>query len=273
MSELEYGNHRVRGGVLKAVAGPLVGLGGVAACIVVGVVVAGLVANRQAGSHATQQEIALVVERLIGSWTLLLFVAAPSLLFVALGGYVTARAAGSEEMTRALPVGLLSVALMALLIFATPAHVPVWLALVLLAAPVPAALFGVYLRRTGTRRAMRREPEFEPRPEQRFPRPPAHSMKDEREYAAQVAGALARQGRIDESPQGRTGTRAYAAAEPAKLEALGDLRTAVRAALMTHPAATEEDFERCWPAIRDEIFKQHTLRVYNSRAARENGNH
>lgn len=37
------------------------------------------------------------------------------------------------------------------------------------------------------------------------------------------------------------------------------LKERARAAFMTHPAATAEDFERCWPSIRDEIFKRHTL--------------
>lgn len=28
---------------------------------------------------------------------------------------------------------------------------------------------------------------------------------------------------------------------------------------MTHPAATNQDFERCWPSIRDELFVRYTL--------------
>jgi Ca2+/Na+ antiporter len=248
-----------------------------ATCVVIGFIVTGFIANAQAGSRATQNDVALVIGRLIGSWTFLLAIAAPSLLFVALGGYVAARAAGVEDARRALPVGLLAVAAMALLIFVTPAHVPVALALALLAAPVPAALVGVNLRKMVVRRGELRESEPAPRAAPSFPRPPAHSIEDEREYAAQVAGVMAREGRIEEPPKWTPAPSAYADsyadAPTEKLEALEGLRAAVRAALMTHPAATEEDFERCWPSIRDEIFKQHTLRVYNSRGARDNGSH
>ncbi|HEX8475864.1 MAG TPA: glycosyltransferase family 39 protein [Pyrinomonadaceae bacterium] len=40
-----------------------------------------------------------------------------------------------------------------------------------------------------------------------------------------------------------------------------ELRAELRACFMTHPAATEADFERCWPSLRDEVFKQHAFRV------------
>jgi hypothetical protein len=32
-----------------------------------------------------------------------------------------------------------------------------------------------------------------------------------------------------------------------------------RAAFMSHPAATEIEFRRCWPSIRAELLKQHAL--------------
>jgi hypothetical protein len=42
-------------------------------------------------------------------------------------------------------------------------------------------------------------------------------------------------------------------------EALGELREVARLAFMRHPAATEYDFRRCWPGIREEILKQYAL--------------
>ena len=36
-------------------------------------------------------------------------------------------------------------------------------------------------------------------------------------------------------------------------------REVARAAFMSHPAATEYDFRRCWPSIREELLKQHAL--------------
>lgn len=41
--------------------------------------------------------------------------------------------------------------------------------------------------------------------------------------------------------------------------ALQKLRDVAREAFMSHPAATEADFRRCWPHIREEILKQHAL--------------
>lgn len=37
------------------------------------------------------------------------------------------------------------------------------------------------------------------------------------------------------------------------------------AAFLSHPAATEEDFERSWPLIRDEMLRQHAVTVLSSR--------
>jgi hypothetical protein len=42
-------------------------------------------------------------------------------------------------------------------------------------------------------------------------------------------------------------------------DARAQLREVARLAFMLHPAATQDDFRRCWPSIRDEILKQHCL--------------
>jgi hypothetical protein len=42
-------------------------------------------------------------------------------------------------------------------------------------------------------------------------------------------------------------------------EALHQMQETARAAFMSHPAATEIDFRRCWPSIREELLKQHAL--------------
>ena len=42
-------------------------------------------------------------------------------------------------------------------------------------------------------------------------------------------------------------------------EAISQLREVARLAFMLHPAATQDDFQRCWPSIREEILKQHCL--------------
>jgi hypothetical protein len=47
--------------------------------------------------------------------------------------------------------------------------------------------------------------------------------------------------------------------EAKTVAALAELREVARLAFMRHPAATEYDFRRCWPGIREEILKQHAL--------------
>ena len=60
------------------------------------------------------------------------------------------------------------------------------------------------------------------------------------------------------------------------LDAHDEMKHNAKMAFMTHPGATNEDFERCWPAIRDEIFKTHTLRKLETSGRLEesrNGSH
>ncbi len=41
------------------------------------------------------------------------------------------------------------------------------------------------------------------------------------------------------------------------------LRRIMRVAFMSHHAATEEDFERCWPRLRDDLLCEHAASVFN----------
>ena len=54
---------------------------------------------------------------------------------------------------------------------------------------------------------------------------------------------------------------ALRSAEQIKKEELERMKAMAHTAFMTHPAATEEDFDRCWPAMRDEMFRQHAIKV------------
>lgn len=47
--------------------------------------------------------------------------------------------------------------------------------------------------------------------------------------------------------------------ESSRLEAARHMKEKARAVFMSHPAATNQDFERCWPSIRDEILVRYTL--------------
>ncbi|HEX8745802.1 MAG TPA: hypothetical protein VF717_01295 [Pyrinomonadaceae bacterium] len=47
--------------------------------------------------------------------------------------------------------------------------------------------------------------------------------------------------------------------EQARVEAARNLKESARVVFMSHPAATGQDFERCWPSIRDQMLIRYTL--------------
>ena len=62
--------------------------------------------------------------------------------------------------------------------------------------------------------------------------------------------------------------RKRAAEEEARArDALYAMREVARTAFMRHPVATEYDFQRCWPSIREEILKQCALEELASNPA------
>ena len=52
-----------------------------------------------------------------------------------------------------------------------------------------------------------------------------------------------------------------------EVAALEEMKRHARAAFVSGAAATEEDFERCWPELRNEMFRQRAHHG-NGRAAR-----
>ncbi len=59
----------------------------------------------------------------------------------------------------------------------------------------------------------------------------------------------------------------YLTSDQLKKEEIERMRVIAHTAFMTHPAATEEDFKRCWPGLRDEMFKQHAIKVLSKTQA------
>lgn len=91
---------------------------------------------------------------------------------------------------------------------------------------------------------------------QRYRRENPESLEDEKrqiqEWIAQVNA------RRYAELQGNREIRA-SSKEMELADALYQMREVARAAFMSHPAATEWDFRRCWPSIREEMLKQHAL--------------
>ena len=59
--------------------------------------------------------------------------------------------------------------------------------------------------------------------------------------------------------EGRTQTMKTADSPERRAMAQETLKRVAREVFLTQPTATEEDFERCWPKLRDRIFLEYTL--------------
>jgi hypothetical protein len=49
--------------------------------------------------------------------------------------------------------------------------------------------------------------------------------------------------------------------DPISARAYDELHSALRNCFLRHPATTPADFDRCWPELRDEIFRRHASRM------------
>lgn len=97
---------------------------------------------------------------------------------------------------------------------------------------------------------------------QRYRNEHPESLEEERKQEQQWIASVAQPTRNEQEesrirpryPEEATLAKAFEA-----FEAFYELRETARAAFMSHPAATESDFRRCWPGIREELLKQHAL--------------
>ena len=257
-------------------AGVGVYLAGLLLIFVVGVLLGSTAAYRAAQAGAGQQQIAEQIARRLAGPGFAVTTFGLASVFTLLGGFAAARFGRPEGPRHALPVGLLSLFAGILFVLFMPFHVPVWLLPVVLLLPVPLALAGGRLAaRARASAADPEEADFEPGPseEEEAARLVARRLKSEEQHS-RLVGHLVQQ-RVEQESQWQRQRaeedrrRALErAVQQSKAEACDDLRAVVREAFMSHPAATEADFERCWPELRDEMFRQHALRVYRSRGAR-----
>lgn len=255
------------------VAGAGVYLTGVALVFVAGVVLGSTAAYDAAQAGAGQQQIAeQVARRLAGpafGFTALAIISA----FTLLGGYAAARVGRAGALRHALPVGLLSLFAGILLLLLAPIHVPVWLLAVMLVAPVPLALAGGYLGGRAWRPLLAGVPDVDDEGESDEEALARWASRRERveQQNTRLVGRLVEQRRLQESQWQRERDEherrreLELAVDQSKAEACEDMRAVVREAFLSHPAATEEDFERCWPGLRDEMFREHALRAYGVR--------
>lgn len=271
---------------VKAVLlGALVYLTGVIIIALTGTLLGAMAAYNASQRGDSQQQVMVQFWNSVSAPGFLLICLSVAVVFTLLGGYVAARASADSRpalLARALPVGLLSLFTSILFTLFAPVLVPVWFLSAALLLPIPLALAGGYLG--GVRRAsapsgleldLAEEDEFyedEQADDRAAQEELAMSRTKHEQETAQSVGQLVQQRRERElerqqkTVEERKHVALREALEQSKAEACEDMRVIVREAFLSHPAATEEDFERCWPSIRDEMFKQYALDLYNARA-------
>lgn len=90
----------------------------------------------------------------------------------------------------------------------------------------------------------------------RYRRLHPESLEKDKEQINQWLARVAEKRRQEQ----QAGSENLSHGEDAKVvQALYALRETARAAFMRHPAATEYDFRRCWPSIREEMLKRYAL--------------
>lgn len=111
---------------------------------------------------------------------------------------------------------------------------------------------------------------------------PGHYAKDLARYRRQHPESLEKEreqiqrwiAHVDASPRAEqqdNKENPFYAEEATRAQALNQLQEIARAAFMSHPAASEFDFRRCWPSIREEMLKQHALEELAANPALSSG--
>ncbi|HEY0077678.1 MAG TPA: hypothetical protein VGB73_03460 [Pyrinomonadaceae bacterium] len=262
----------------KAVGvGLLVYLAGAALAVVIALLFGAAAAYNASQAGANPQQIIEASGRASTSPGIVAASLIIDALFTALGGYLAARIAKRSWLVHALPVGLLSLFAGILFVLLAPVQSPLLILPFVLLLPVPLALAGGYAAKLGWM-PLKAEEEEEGDEEENVELK-MQEVADQwmlkrlrrQQEAAQSISHLVQQRREQEHhEQQRTleeqkRTALERAMQESKAEACEDMRKIVRQAFLSHPAATEQDFERLWPAIRDEMFRQYALELYDSR--------
>jgi hypothetical protein len=237
---------------------------GAAIIFILGLLWGDATAYNATSTGANQEQALEQAARLFGSTRFLLLALAIGLLFTTLGGFVSARRARATNLKQAAPVGFLSLLIVVVLFkIIVPMSAPWWFLPVSLLLPVPLALAGGYLATlnwTFLKGDQRKswyagDGYVNLRSEERI-----EHDRTVAEYYARLLAQRKHQRELEKQSSANE-HEARRRIEEESFEAAERLRALAHTAFMSHPAATEDDFARCWPEIRDEIFKQHTLRV------------
>lgn len=248
------------------VVGLMVALGGVLLVLFAVIIAAGSRAFATAAHGADQLQVLERVLRLIAAPGFLLPVGAVGLFTTAAAGFTSGRLAEKPQPLHTLLIGSLTLAGLVGLAVAVPAHLPGWVYPLAIVLPIPFTFAGVAISKINLT-GVNKQAVFNPPVEAVKQRTVQHIERDREsvEQYALVTSQRKQDSGLEDNRRTKLDERREL--ERARAESTARMRAIARAAFMSHPAATVMDFERCWPEIRDELFRQHTIQLLTESVA------
>jgi hypothetical protein len=145
-----------------------------------------------------------------------------------------------------------------------PLHLPFWAWALLVAVPAPFGILVALLSKLGSRSfTKRKNAAIEEAAKLRT----LEQIENDRHYAENYA-QMAAQRKFEVDTDRKSLLDEKRELDRERANATARMRAIARAAFISHPAAAAADFDRCWPEIRDDLLKQHTLQLLTDSAAR-----
>jgi hypothetical protein len=242
------------GSLIAGCSGPLI--------FVVSVIVAGRHAysvTMQGASHAEALTRVSLIASSSGFFCALLLI---DLLLVSIAT-ITATRFG-KHTNNSFIVGLAAAGSLSATAPIFPLHLPFWAWALLVVVPTPLGIAAAFLSKLGLRSFKKEktaaiEEAARLRTVEQIERD-RHSSENYAQFAAQRRLEIDtdRKSMLDEKRE----------LDRERANATARMRAIARAAFISHPAAAAADFDRCWPEIRDDLLKQHTLQLLTDSAAR-----
>src|SRR4051794_15806296 len=241
------------GSLIAGCSGPLI--------CVISVIVAGrhaFVATMHGASHAEAFTRATLMGSSAGFLCALLLI---DLLLVSLGS-ITATRFGKNR--NSLIVGLVGAGSVSAVATILPVHLPLWVWAMLVLLPTPLGVVLGVCAKLGTG-SFKKGKTFETEEAARL-RTFEQIERDRHSADSYAHLAAQRKHEVDTDRKSLLDERRELERERAN--ATARMRAIARAAFISHPAAAAADFDRCWPEIRDDLLKHHTIQLLTDSAAR-----
>jgi Ankyrin repeats (3 copies)/Ankyrin repeats (many copies) len=242
------------GSLLAVCSGPLI--------FVISVIAASRLAfsaTMQGASHAEALTRVSVFAASTGFLSVLLLI---DLLLVSTAT-ITATRFGKDRNNSFL-VGLVAAGSLSATAPIIPLHLPFWAWALLFVVPPPVGIAVAFLSKLGSRRFKEiKTAEIKEAARLRT----LEQIESDRHYTENYA-QLAAQRRVEVDTDRKSLLDEKRKLDRERANATARMRAIARAAFISHPAAAAADFDRCWPEIRDDLLKLHTLQLLTDSAAR-----